>query len=106
MFADHNGHELATLAEVCLIVKQNIDDLQKLIMNTKRINEDNKSYVTHVQDNLQRLRENQIANVEKGFAEIISQMEQKRDTLVKEFTERYDAAEGIYGEKQVTLTTN
>ena len=58
MFADHNGHELATLAEVCLIVKQNIDDLQKLIMNTKRINEDNKSYVTHVQDNLQRLREN------------------------------------------------
>ena len=44
--------------------------------------------------------------MEKGFAEIISQMEQKRDTLVKEFTERYDAAEGIYGEKQVTLTTN
>jgi len=57
MFQDHNGHELAQLDEVTGIVKQNIDDLQKLIMNTKRITEDNKSYVQHVSGNLGRLKQ-------------------------------------------------
>ena len=57
MFQDHNGHELAQLDEVTGIVKQNIDDLQKLIMNTKRITEDNKSYVQHVSGNLARLKQ-------------------------------------------------
>ena len=100
MFADHNGHELAHLDEVCCIVKQNIDDLQKLILNTKRINEDNKSYVTHVQGNLTRLRQTQIVNVKKGFSEIILKMEEKRDTLTKEFQDRYDSAAQVYTDKQ------
>ena len=42
MFSDHNGHELAQLEVVTNIIKQNIYDLNKLMLNTKRINDDNR----------------------------------------------------------------
>ena len=42
MFSDHNGHELAQLEDVTNIIKQNIYDLNKLMLNTKRINDDNR----------------------------------------------------------------
>ena len=42
MFSDHNGHALSQLEEVTTIIKSNIFDLNKLIINTKRINNDNK----------------------------------------------------------------
>ena len=45
MFKDHNGHEFAQLDDVTNVVKQNISDLQKLLENTKRINEDNRTYI-------------------------------------------------------------
>ena len=45
MFKDHNGHEFAQLDDVTNVVKQNISDLQKLLENTKRINEDNRIYI-------------------------------------------------------------
>lgn len=35
MFADHNGHELAMLEDVTGIIKQNVNDLHKLMINTK-----------------------------------------------------------------------
>lgn len=45
MFKDHNGHEFAQLDDVTNVVKQNISDLQKLLENTKRINDDNRTYI-------------------------------------------------------------
>ncbi len=47
MYKDHNGHEFAQLEEVTNVVKQNIGDLQKLLYNTRRINEDNKMFIDH-----------------------------------------------------------
>jgi hypothetical protein len=50
MFAEHNGHELAQLEDVTNIIKQNIYDLHKLLLNTKRINEDNRNYLQHIKE--------------------------------------------------------
>jgi hypothetical protein len=55
MFVDHNGHELALLEDVTSIIKQNVHDLHKLLINTKRITEDNRTYIAYVQEEIQRL---------------------------------------------------
>lgn len=57
MFAEHNGHELAQLEDVTGIIKQNVYDLFKLLGNTKRINDDNRSLVTHVREEILRLKD-------------------------------------------------
>ena len=90
MFSEHNGHELAQLEDVTSIVRKNISDLQKLIINTKKINEDNQGYITHVRDDVNRLREQQIKNIDQGFSEVIKKLEEKREQLKSDFNLRYD----------------
>ena len=57
MFSDHNGHELAQLDDVTNIIKQNIYDLNKLMLNTKRINDDNRQFIEHIKQEIQRLND-------------------------------------------------
>ena len=103
MFADHNGHELAQLEDVTNIIKQNIYDLHKLLLNTKRINEDNWQYVCHVKEELSRLREQQMRNIDKGFGELIQRLEEKRDELKQDFAGKYLAEENkVLGRTQAT----
>ena len=71
MFSDHNGHELAQLEDVTNIIKQNIYDLNKLMLNTKRINDDNRQFIEHIKQEIQRLNEAQARNIDKGFNELI-----------------------------------
>jgi|TARA_B110000305_G_scaffold209270_1_gene242103 SepF-like predicted cell division protein (DUF552 family) len=71
MFSDHNGHELAQLEDVTNIIKQNIYDLNKLMLNTKRINDDNRQFIEHIKQEIQRLNEQQARNIDKGFNELI-----------------------------------
>lgn len=52
MFSDHNGHELAQLEDVTNIIKQNIYDLNKLMLNTKRINDDNRQFIEHIKQEI------------------------------------------------------
>jgi hypothetical protein len=52
MFSEHNGHELAQLEDVTGIIKQNVYDLHKLMINTKRINDDNRSLILHVREEI------------------------------------------------------
>ena len=71
MFSDYNGHELAQLEDVTNIIKQNIYDLNKLMLNTKRINDDNRQFIEHIKQEIQRLNEQQARNIDKGFNELI-----------------------------------
>ena len=71
MFSDHNGHELAQLEDVTNIIKQNIYDLNKLMLNTKRINDDNRQFIEHIKQEIKRLNEQQARNIDKGFNELI-----------------------------------
>jgi len=91
MFADHNGHELAQLEDVTSIIKQNIQDLNKLLLNTKRITEDKKNYVVYLKKEIDKLKEVQLKNIDQGFAALIKRMEDKRDSLKEEFKAKYVA---------------
>jgi hypothetical protein len=79
MFKDHNGHEFAQLDDVTNVVKQNISDLQKLLENTKRINDDNRIYIDNQTVEIQKLKSQQIENIEKGFNDVILRLQNKRD---------------------------
>jgi hypothetical protein len=41
MYDEHNGHHMVPVKEMGNTVKQNITDLSKMIMNTRRLTEDN-----------------------------------------------------------------
>lgn len=41
MFDDHNGHELLQVDEMTNSLKQNVYDLQKMLVNATRLNEEN-----------------------------------------------------------------
>ena len=79
MFAEHNGHELAQLDDVTGIVRRNIADLQKLILNTKKVNEDNSTYINKVKEDVYKMRDVQLKNIDFGFSEVIKKLEEKRD---------------------------
>jgi hypothetical protein len=89
MFAEHNGHELAQLEDVTSIIKQNVYDLHKLLLNTKRINDDNKNYITHIKEEVLRLKDQQLRNIDKGFGDLIKKLEEKREELKNEFSNKY-----------------
>ena len=57
MFETCNGHELAQLDEVTGIVRQNIEDLSQLMESTRRINDDNTSFVEHRRSEVLRMKE-------------------------------------------------
>lgn len=71
------------------IIRQNIYDLHKLLLNTKRINEDNRNYITHIREEVARLKEQQLRNIDKGFGDLIKRLEEKRDELKSEFSTKY-----------------
>lgn len=106
MFAEHNGHELAQLEDVTNIIKQNIYDLHKLLLNTKRINDDNRNYITHVNEEVMRLKDQQLRNIDKGFGDLIKKLEEKREELKTEFSNKYLAEENKILSKTQMLDQN
>lgn len=57
MYEVHNGHELAQLDEVTGIVRQNVNDLKTLMESTRRVNDDNMSFVDHRRSEVLRMKE-------------------------------------------------
>lgn len=106
MFSDHNGHELAQLEDVTNIIKQNIYDLNKLMLNTKRINDDNRQFVEHIKQEIQRLNELQARNIDKGFNELIQKLQERRDELKQTFAEKYITEENKVLSKNQILDQN
>jgi hypothetical protein len=41
IFDEHNGHELVNIDEMATSLKQNVLDLQKMILNASRLNDEN-----------------------------------------------------------------
>jgi hypothetical protein len=106
MFSDHNGHELAQLEDVTNIIKQNIYDLNKLMLNTKRINDDNRQFIEHIKQEIQRLNDQQARNIDKGFNDLISKLQDRRDELKQQFAEKYIAEEQKVLSKNLILDQN
>jgi hypothetical protein len=89
MFSDHNGHPLSQLEEVTAVIKSNIYDLNKLIINTKRINNENKLFIESIIQEVNRLSSEQEQIIDKGFNELIQKLNEKRDELKDSFKQKY-----------------
>ena len=57
MFETCNGHDLAQLDEVTGIMRQNIADLSQLMESTRRVNDDNLSFIEHKRSEIIRMKE-------------------------------------------------
>jgi ABC-type phosphate transport system auxiliary subunit len=49
--------------------------------------------VGHIREEIGRLREAQLRNIDKGFGELIRRLEEKRDELKAEFAGKYKSEE-------------
>lgn len=76
------------------------------MLNTKRINEDNRNYITHIKEEILRLKDQQLRNIDKGFADLIKKLEEKRDELKNEFSNKYLAEENKVLVKTQSLDQN
>lgn len=56
MFDEHNGHELIQIEEMSNSLKQNVLDLQKMLVNAHRLNDENQKLVDQVKEELNRLK--------------------------------------------------
>jgi len=88
------------------VIKTNIGDLQKILFNTKRINEDNKMFIDMQAGEIERLRQQQLENIDKGFGEVIARLEAKRDSLKQDFEAKYDEELQRFLMKQEMIETN
>jgi hypothetical protein len=65
---------LIPVAEMSNSLKQNVIDLRKMLDNTKRLIDENSVLVRQVRDELERLMEVQISNIQDGFTELIRKL--------------------------------
>ena len=56
MFDEHNGHDLVQIEEMASSLKQNVLDLQKMLVNAHRLNEENQKLIEQVKEELNRLK--------------------------------------------------
>ena len=66
-------------------LKQNVLDLQKMLVNAHRLNEENKKLVEQVKEELNRLKFQQMKNIDKGFYELAKKLEDKKQEIKFEF---------------------
>lgn len=93
IYDDHNGHVLNPVEEMANSLKQNVIDLRKMLDNTKRIIDENGVLVSQVRDELERLMEVQIANIQDGFSELIRKLNEKKQEIVLGFEKKYKKEE-------------
>lgn len=70
IFDEHNGHELVQIEEMANSLKQNVLDLQKMILNSSRLNDENSKLLDQTRDELSRLKYQQLKNIDKGFTDL------------------------------------
>lgn len=74
-------------------LKQNVLDLQKMILNASRLNDENSKLLDQTREELSRLRYQQLKNIERGFAELYKKLEEKKAELKNDFERRFRAEE-------------
>ncbi len=85
MFDEHNGHDLIQIEEMASSLKQNVLDLQKMLFNAHRLNEENQKLIEQVKEELNRLKFQQMKNIDKGFYELAKKLEDKKQEIKFEF---------------------
>lgn len=52
----HNGHELLQIERMAASLKKNVVDLQKMILNVTKINDENTKIIDQTRDELMKLK--------------------------------------------------
>ena len=89
IFETHNGHHLTLLEDMSTIIKNNVKDFGKILKNLEKVNEDNQSSSENKIDEVEKQKLNQITIVTKSFEEIIKKIEEKKNSIIEEFNNKY-----------------
>ena len=87
-------------------LKQNVLDLQKMILNSSRLNDENSKLLDQTRDELSRLKYQQLKNIDKGFADLQKKLEEKKQELKNDFEKRFRAQEQRLITKMTLIATN
>ena len=89
MYDEHNGHLMVPVREMANTIKQNITDLSKMIMNTRRLTEDNLNLLEQAREELHKLLSHQLKNLDQGFNELIRKLNEKKMEITVGFENQY-----------------
>lgn len=92
--------------EVSNSLKQNVIDLRKMLDNSYRLIYENQNLLSQVKEELERLMEIQLNNIQDGFAELIRKIEEKRNDIIMEFERKYKREEQRLMNKDKIIVAN
>lgn len=64
VYEEHNGHDLVQIEEMAEILKKNVIDLQKMILQVSRLNDENAILLEQTKDELSKLKAEQLKNID------------------------------------------
>ncbi len=64
-----------------------------MILNASRLNEENSKLLDQTRDELARLKQQQIKNIDKGFADLYRKLDEKKMELKGEFDKKFRTEE-------------
>ncbi len=89
IFETHNGHHLTLLEDMSTIIKNNVEDFGKILKNLEKVNEDNQTNAENKMDDVEKQKLNQIQMVTKSFEEIIKKIDEKKNSIIEEYNNKY-----------------
>ncbi|CDW74857.1 kelch motif family protein [Stylonychia lemnae] len=99
MFHEHNGHFLSQLEEAHTYLKQTIQDFENLLMMTKKINKQNTQLLIQLKEEVDKLKDTQVQNINRAFTEIVKRLEAKRDAVKMQYNHLYEREQGKLEDK-------
>ena len=77
-----------------------------MLVNATRLNEENRKLIDQVKDELSKLKQQQMQNIDKGFLELMKKLEDKKQEIMLEFEKRYKKEEQKFMTKTSLVDTN
>lgn len=87
-------------------LKQNVIDLRKMLDNSYRLIYENQNLLNQVKEELERLMELQLNNIQDGFAELQRKLDEKKQDIILEFERKYKREEQRLMNKEKIVTAN
>lgn len=77
-----------------------------MILNASRLNEENSKLLDQTRDELARLKQQQIKNIDKGFADLYRKLDEKKMELKGEFDKKFRTEEQRLLTKMSMIASN
>jgi hypothetical protein len=96
IYDHHNGHNLVQVDDMCKrqpihvfstanILKTNITDLSKVILNCRKLTDENMSLLELARQELNKLLNQQMKNLDSGFNDLLRKIEEKKLELIVDY---------------------